>query len=160
MQEYIKTHHSRLAEKAAPIEDTPELKNTKNVSQPITQTSTQQSATIAPLSTNPPESATPISDTSSTEISLLVDYLKLLEQQSTTQPDDALLDTKIQSAEHVIAQLLKDGRFTVNGENEAQRTEHEINLLMEELQGLRNDGATKKGIADKLASIRSTIETL
>jgi len=31
---------------------------------------------------------------------------------------------------------------------------------MEELQGLRNDGATKKGIADKLASIRSTIETL
>jgi len=160
MQEYIKTHHSRLAEKAAPIEDTPELKNTKNVSQPITQTSTPPSATIAPLSTNPPESATPISDTSSTEISLLVDYLKLLEQQSTTQPDDALLDTKIQSAEHVIAQLLKDGRFTVNGENEAQRTEHEINLLMEELQGLRNDGATKKGIADKLASIRSTIETL
>ncbi len=98
-------------------------------------------------------------DSTTTEVSLLVDYLKMLEQQTAINSNQDM-GTKIQTVEHTIAQILKRDPNALSAPSEAQRAEQEIDLLMNELSELRKEKSTQSGTAAILRNIRERIEQL
>ena len=94
-----------------------------------------------------------------TEVGLLVEYLKLLEEQTAIQPDPNI-NAKIQTLEHIIAQVLKRDPAALYAQNESQQAEREIDLLINELSELRKEKSTQAGTVNVLRNVRERIEQL
>jgi len=98
-------------------------------------------------------------NSTTTEVGLLVEYLKMLEQQTAVQPNSNI-HTKIQTLEHIIAQVLKRDPDALYAQSESQQAEHEIDLLINELSELRNEKSTQAGTVSVLKNVRERIEQL
>jgi len=97
------------------------------------------------------------------ELALLVDYLKMLEDHQRNYPEQGV-EHKINQVQQTIIGLLKNHHpheLFIQQNNE-QRVQHEIDLLMEELEDLRDHQKQhpSQGVAKQLESIRGTIERL
>ena len=116
-------------------------------------TQTKQVTPVIPQQTISPDHST------TTEVGLLVDYLKMLEQQAAIS-GDANMSQKIPTVEHTIIEILKRNPAALVAPTEEQRTAQEIDLLMSELEDLKNEKSAAHGTADTLRSIRERIEQL
>lgn len=98
------------------------------------------------------------------EVAMLVDYLKLLEQEQERNPEIGLA-TKIKQVRETIIDVLKKGDIELlmqNPMNEKEQVHREVDLLVKDLQELEHQQtvAPDVGIAKKLKNIRETIENL
>jgi type IV pilus assembly protein PilB len=97
------------------------------------------------------------------ELELLVDYLKMLEDHQRNYPEQSV-ENKIDQVQQTIIGLLKNHHphELFLQQNNEQRVQHEIDLLMKELQDLRTHQQQypTNGVAKQLESIRGTIERL
>lgn len=98
------------------------------------------------------------------EVALLVDYLKILEDHQKKNPEVGIAD-KIARVQHMIISLLEnnpnlDHLFTAVNPSIVVRDQ--IEGLMQELKTLEDDQTKNPslGIADKIASIRNTIQSM
>jgi len=97
------------------------------------------------------------------ELNLLVDYLKMLEDHQRNHPEQGI-EQKIDQAQETILELLKHNHpndLFLQQTNE-QRVEHEIDLLMNDLNDLRahQQKNPNQGVADQLGVIRQNIERM
>lgn len=97
------------------------------------------------------------------EIDLLIDYLHMLENHQKEYPDVGI-EEKVQQAQGIIVDLLRRHHphdVFLQQTNEA-RVEQEIDLLMSDLEALRQHQAHSpgEGVAKELQGIRSKIEKM
>ena len=125
---------------------------------------TKEGMPADPLSLSPASSYTYSKNPSGEEISLLVDYLKLLESMQQRNPDVAIAD-KIQRAQHMILSILEntpniDALFA--GANPGVVVRDEIENLMHELSQLETDQVKNPNlnVASEIAKIRNTIQSM
>lgn len=102
--------------------------------------------------------------TAGEEIILLVDYLKLLEEHQQSQPTVGIAD-KIARVQHMIIALLENNPHLENifVTSDPQVLVHDqIEKLMQELKSLEQEQLEQPeiGIADKIAGIRNTIQSM
>jgi len=142
MKEYVEKHRKKIAEEEISITTETVTPETQPVSAPIISQQT--------ISTT---------DSTTTEVSLLIDYLKILEQQSASS-GDVNMKNKIHIVEHTVAQILKRDPNALSFPSESQQAEKEIDLLMNELSELRKEKSTQTGTASVLRNIRERIEQL
>ncbi|MEI8223943.1 MAG: GspE/PulE family protein [bacterium] len=128
-------------------------------SESLDQKPLRSSAASNLLSTNPD-----LDSSSGEEIALLVDYLKILEDHQKKNPEVGIAD-KIARVQHMIISLLEnnphlDQLFT--SVNPGIVVRDQIEGLMSELKTLEADQTQNPnlGIADKIASIRNTIQSM
>ena len=128
-------------------------------SESLDQKPLRSSAASNLLPTNPD-----LDSSSGEEIALLVDYLKILEDHQKKNPEVGIAD-KIARAQHMIISLLEnnpnlDQLFT--SVNPGVVVRDQIEGLMNELKTLEADQTQNPslGIADKIASIRNTIQSM
>lgn len=97
------------------------------------------------------------------ELDLLVDYLKMLEDHQRNYPEQSV-EHKINQVQQTIIGLLKHHHphDLFLQQNNEQRVQHEIDLLMGELEDLRahQQQNPNQGVADQLQMIRANIERL
>lgn len=138
--------------------------NTSLVSQ-VDQITTALPATIGTI-TIPPSNYSmyfePVS--SGEEIALLVDYLKILENHQRLNPAVGIAD-KIGRVQSMIISLLKNNphlEYLFKQINPQIMIQDQINGLITELKLLENDQTKNPqvGVADKIASIRNTIQSM
>lgn len=104
----------------------------------------------------------PVSANNTLEISLLVDYLKRLEEEQTVKPDESA-EEKIKLTQELILDLLKNQAF--NGktkESEEIIVKKEIDRIMQELRELEEEQRINptQATAKRLKRIRHEIEAL
>lgn len=98
------------------------------------------------------------------ELALLVDYLKILEDHQKKNPEVGIAD-KITRVQHMIISLLENNPnldHLFSSANPGVVVRDQIESLMNELKILADDQAKNPslGIADKIASIRNTIQSM
>jgi len=143
MKEYCDTHKKTVPEKKLPEKPNAEVAQAQTITQNI----------LAEQSSNTPNGPT------TTEVGLLVDYLKMLEGEA-AEHTSPTINTKIQTVEHTIAQILKRDPNALSLPNESEQAEREIDLLMTELSELRNEKTSHPGVANALRNIREHIEQI
>lgn len=99
-----------------------------------------------------------------TEVQLLVDYLKMLEEEQRRSPELGL-HKQMQAVQQTIMGLLKHGGaegLFARGKTEEERIHDEVELLMKDLKKIEHHQAVSPdvGVADKLQKIRTTLENL
>ncbi len=98
------------------------------------------------------------------EIALLVDYLKMLESHQRTNPEVGIAD-KIARVQHMIISLLENNphlEHLFDSVSPGIIVRDQIEGLMNELKSLEDEQLKNPelGIADKIASIRNTIQSM
>lgn len=141
MKEYCESHKK--------IEERPIIPEQPAIPSAPLPSTTIISSTVATNASNP----------LTTEVGLLIDYLKILENEAALHPAP-VLNEKIQTVEHTIAQILKRDPNALSVPSEREQSEREIDLLMNELSELRNEKNTHSGTATVLRNIRERIEQL
>lgn len=133
-------------------------KITNEALSPATPVSTTDTTSSVPPSPAPGQIIS-TENATTTEVGLLVEYLKLLEEQTAIQPDPNM-NAKIQTLEHIIAQVLKRDPAALYAQSAEQQAEHEIDLLINELSELRKEKSTQAGAVNVLRNVRERIEQL
>ncbi len=110
-----------------------------------------------------PERAGTGQSLSAKQVSLLVDYLKMLENHQHEYPDQGIAG-KLDDVKSTIIELLKNNNINdlfLQQDNE-RLVKNEIELLMHDLENLKEQQVKNPniGVADKLRTIRTAIETL
>ncbi len=113
---------------------------------------------------NNPAEIRPNLSSNGEEVSLLIDYLKMLEAQQQATPNVGIAD-KVARAQHMIISILENTPDLENlfaGRDPKVAVRDEIEGLMNELKSLETDQVKNPsmGIADKIASIRNTIQSM
>ncbi|MBP6925508.1 MAG: type II/IV secretion system protein [Candidatus Pacebacteria bacterium] len=130
---------------------------------------TEAQTAIAPANQSAPSSTTSVpflpsqtlssENSTTTEISLLIEYLKVLETSPSLQTDENI-QKKIQTIEHTVTDILRRNPNTIGAVSEIEQTQGEIDLLMRELSELRNEKNTPSGTATILRNLREKVEQL
>lgn len=154
MKEYVIKHNKRMEELAAA-----ELAENSEMSSPqieVLSHSPLETTTYNPII---PQQTISSENSTTTEVTLLIDYLKMLEAQAATTGGSHMVD-KIKTVEHTIIQILKRDPLNLYTPSEDEQAKREIDLLMNELSELRKEKNTQAGTAATLRSLREHIEKL
>lgn len=98
------------------------------------------------------------------ELELLVDYLKLLEREQIRNPELGI-SNQVKKVRETILDILKNGgigEMVTSGRDVQKEIHQEVDLLVRDLQKLENEqkATPDVGVAQKLKNIRETIENL